>query len=77
MSKASEVLVEVTILTVLFCCNSVRYYITKSVLSGSLSTWVGLLSNGVGLFLGERASPENRPTPFESEGFQNFAHPPL
>ena len=42
-------LVEVTILTVLFCCCTVRYYITNSVMSGFLSTWVGLLSKWVGL----------------------------
>ena len=31
-------------------------------MSGFLSTWVGLLSNGVGLLLGERV-PKNTPTP--------------
>jgi len=63
------------------CCTVLLLYCSllhyKSVLSVFVSTWVGLLSNGVGLFLGEGASPENRPTPFESEGSRNFTHSPL
>ena len=59
MSEASELLVEVSILAVLFCRYFARYYIAKSEF---LITWVGLLSNGVGLFLRERVI-ENTPTP--------------
>ena len=44
---ASELLVEVTILAVLFCCYFAHYYITNRL---CLSTWVGLLSNGMGYF---------------------------
>ena len=47
---ATTVLVEVTILAVPFCCYTVCYYITN-LMSGFLSTWVGLLSNRVGLLL--------------------------
>jgi len=36
----------------------------KSVMSGHFSTWMGLLSNGVGLVLIERVL-DNTPTPFE------------
>jgi len=57
---ASKLLVEVNILAVLFA--------HKSVMSGFLSTWLGQLSNrmglllnGVGLFSGERVL-ENMPT---------------
>ena len=56
---ASELLVEVTILAVLFFFSLLHY---KSAVSGFLSTWVGLLSNGVGLFSGVRVL-ENMPTP--------------
>ena len=61
MSKVSELLVEATILALLFCCSLLH---CKSVMSGFLSTWVGLLSNGVGLF-------------FMREGSQKYTHPPL
>ena len=48
MSKASELLVEVTILAVLLLLLFCSYK------SGFLSAWVGLLSNGVSLFSRER-----------------------
>jgi len=61
VNKTSELLVEVSILAVLFCRYFARYYIAKSEF---LSTWVGLLSNGVGLLLRERERVlENTPTP--------------
>ena len=60
MSEASELLVEVTILAVLFATILLIHY--KSVMSGFLGTWVGLLLNGVGLFWRERVL-ENIPTP--------------
>ena len=48
------------------CCTVVLLYCSllhfKSVMSGYLSTWVDLLSNRVGLFLGERVL-KNTPTP--------------
>ena len=63
MSEARELLVEVTILAVLFCCYTVCYYITN-LLVWILSTWVDLLSN--------------RPT-FEwgGPGFLKYTHPLL
>jgi len=67
---ASELLVEVTILAVLFCCSLLHY---KSAMSGFLSTWVGLLSNGVGLFLGVRVL-ENMPTPLFEQPLKSIAH---
>jgi len=63
VSKASELLVEVTILAVLFCCSLLHY---KSVMSGFLSTWVGLFS-------GERVF-ENTPTPLFEQPLKFIAH---
>jgi len=45
----------------------------KSDTSGFLSTWVGLLSNRVGLFLEERVL-ENTPTPFFEQPLKFIAH---
>ena len=73
MNEASELLVEVTILAVLFCCYTVSYYIKKSVMSGLLSTWVCLLLNGVGLFSEERIL-ENTPTSLFEQPLRFIAH---
>jgi len=67
---ASEILVEFTILAVLFCCSLLHY---RSVMSGFLSTWVGLLSIGVSLFSGERVL-ENMPTPLFEQPLKFIAH---
>ena len=84
MSKASNLLVEVTIP----CCYFARYYIPNLLyMSGFLSTWVGLLSNrvglllsgvgilsnGVGLFLRERVF-KNMPTPLLEQPLKFTAH---
>jgi len=58
VSKVSELLVEVTILTVLFCCSTVRYDITIWIfeyLGGPTFKWGGPIS-------GERVL-KNMPTP--------------
>jgi len=67
VSEGSELLVEVTILAALFCCYTVRFCITNLLcldfeyLGGPNSNRMGLLSNRVGLFLGERVL-KNMPT---------------
>jgi len=75
--KASKLLGEVTILSVLFCCYSVYCSLLhvhyKSIVSGYLNTWVGLLSNLVGLLLGERVL-ENTPTPHIEQQLKFIAH---
>ena len=71
---ASELIVEVTILAVLFCCYTVHYYKHyKSVMSGFLSTWVSLPSNRVGLLSRERVL-ENTPTPNFEQPLKFIAH---
>ena len=67
---ASKVLVEVTILAVLFCCSLLHY---ESAMSGFLSTWVGLLSIRAGLFSGVRVL-ENTPTPLSEQPLKFIAH---
>ena len=65
MSKASKLLVEVTILAVVFC------YLNTWV--GPLSNRMGLLSNGVGLFLRERVL-ENMSTSLFEQPPKSIAH---
>jgi len=51
VSKVRKLLVEVTVLALLFCCYFAQFLNTWA---GLFSNGVGLLSNGVGLFSGER-----------------------
>ena len=69
MSEASLLLVE----DIMLYCFAAILFIITTLISGFLSTWLGLLSNGVGLFSGERVL-ENTPTFLFEQPVKFIAH---